>query len=306
MPLIHSNGVELHYHLQGKGTPIVFLHPPCLGSRVFTYLRNDLAEDHKTLLFDFRGHGRSGGSKSPITIPLLAEDVRQLMDRLNISKAYLCGYSLGTMVALQALLTYPDRFLGGIMLGGVPKVTGWKTRFKLKAGVMAGRLKARDLISISLAWVHADNRETFYRIRGETMAGDIAKWREYMDSGLNQSFTGRLKEIRQPMMLLCGQRDLEYKEYLKVLQKGLTNYSSAYIPGLKHTLPIFGAEPIGELIRNWVSAQEMERENELELALAQQGQMKAKRFYAIEEEKREEDKTFSFDETDPEGQPHYH
>jgi pimeloyl-ACP methyl ester carboxylesterase len=57
VPLIHANGIELHYHLQGKGTPIVFLHPPCIASRVFTYLRNDLSQDHKTLLFDFRGMG---------------------------------------------------------------------------------------------------------------------------------------------------------------------------------------------------------------------------------------------------------
>ncbi|RED57151.1 alpha/beta fold hydrolase [Cohnella lupini] len=304
MPLIHANGVELHYHLQGKGTPIVFLHPPCIGSRVFTYLRNDLAEDHKTLLFDFRGHGRSGGSRSPITIPLLAEDLRQLLDRLNISQAYLCGYSLGTMVALDALLTYPDRFLGGILLGGVSEVTGWKTRAKLKAGLWAGKMKARDLISIPLAWAHADNRETFYRIRGETMAGDIVKWREYMASGLKQSFNARLGEIRQPMMLLCGQKDKEFKGYMKTLQKGLTNYSAAYIPGLKHTIPIYGAEPIGELVRGWVSAQELDRENELERS----GLAKARRSYAIEEEERlGERKPFTFDEAEPEAQePFYH
>jgi pimeloyl-ACP methyl ester carboxylesterase len=256
MPLIQANGVEIHYHLQGKGIPIVFLHPPCIASRVFTYIQNDLSQDHKTLLFDFRGHGRSGSNRSPITIPLLAEDVRQLLDMLNISKAYICAYSLGTMVALQALLTYPDRFMGGILLGGVAEVNGWKTRAKLKAGILAGKLKARDLISLPITWVNANNRETFNRLRGETRAGDVGKWREFMISGLNYSVTSRLKDIHQPVLLVCGERDKEFKGYMKALQRGLPNDSSAYIPGVKHTLPIYGAGSVGELIRGWVNAQQ--------------------------------------------------
>ncbi|MCD9023964.1 alpha/beta fold hydrolase [Cohnella silvisoli] len=262
MPLIHANGVEIHYHLQGKGTPIVFLHPPCIASRVFTYIRNDLSQDHKTLLFDFRGHGRSGSSEAPITIPLLAEDVRRLLDALNISKAYLCTYSLGSMVGLHALLTYPDRFFGGIFLGGLAEASGWKTRAKLKAGIWASKLKARELISLPSLWVHADNHETFYRLRGETRAGDIAKWREYMTSGLSYSAVGRLKDVRQPVLLLCGEKDTEFKGYMDVMQKGLPNDSSAYIPGVKHTLPIYGAGSIGELIRGWVGAERQHEDSD--------------------------------------------
>lgn len=262
MPLIHANGVEVHYHLQGTGTPIVFLHPPCIGSRVFTYIRNDLSQDHKTLLMDFRGHGRSSSSQAPITIPLLAEDVHQMLDMLGISKAYLCAYSVGTMVAMQAMLTYPDRFVGGILLGGVAEVSTWKTKAKLKAGLWAGKIKARELISLPLSWVHADNREAFHRIRGEIRIGDIRNWREYMESGLNFSITKRLKDIAQPVLLVCGERDSEFKGYMKVLQNGLPNDSSAFVPGLRHALPIYGAGMIGDLIRDWVSTQQLKGIND--------------------------------------------
>lgn len=263
MPLIHANGIELHYHLQGKGIPIVFLHPPCIASRVFTYIRNDLSQDHKTLLFDFRGHGRSASSHSPITIPLLAEDIHQILDMLNISKAYLCTYSLGSMVALQTMLSYPDRILGSIMLGGVAEVNGWQTRAKILAGLWAGKLRARELISLPLAWVHADNHETFRRIRMETQSGDIGKWREYMDSALNYSAISRLEDIQQPVLLLCGEKDTEFKRYMQVLQKGLPNDSSAYIPNVKHTLPIYAPDSVGEIVRNWVKAQQIQTQTEL-------------------------------------------
>jgi len=252
VPLIHANGVELHYHVQGKGVPIVFVHPPCMGSRVFTYVRNDLARDHKTLLFDFRGHGRSGSSGAKLTIPLLAEDIVGLLEALDIAKAYLCAYSLGSFAALEALLTYPERFLGGILLGGTSEATDWPTRARLKAGLWAGAAKARSLISFPLNWKHADNNEAFYRLRGETRAGDLEKWRDYIAACLGYSATSRLKEIRHPMLLLCGEKDTEFKGYMKVLQEGLENDSSAYVSGIKGALPVFGAATAGELIRSWI------------------------------------------------------
>lgn len=258
MPFIHANGVEHHYHIQGTGTPIVFLHPPCIASRVFTYIRNDLSQDHKTLLLDFRGHGRSLSSQAPITIPLLAEDVHQMLDMLDIRKAYVCAYSLGTMVAMQAMLTYSDRFMGGVLLGGVAEAKSWKTKAKIKAGLWAGKLKARELISVPLSWIHADNREALHRIRGELRSGDIQKWNEYMESGLRFSLSDRLKDIQQPVLLLCGERDREFKSYLKVLQKNLPHSSTAIIPGVKHTLPIYGAGSIGDLMRSWIGSQQFQ------------------------------------------------
>ncbi|WP_152619398.1 alpha/beta fold hydrolase [Cohnella kolymensis] len=266
MPLIHANGVELHYHLQGKGTSVIFVHPPCIASRVFTYVRNDLSQDHRTLLFDFRGHGRSASSATPITIPLLAEDIRQLMDVLDIPSAYLCGYSLGSMVVLHALLTYPQRFRGGILLGGLAEVNTVKTRAKINAFLAAGTLRAQRFMSFPIAWANADNYQTYKRLRSETRSGDRAKWMEYMRSGLHYSVKDRLEDIRQPVLLICGERDREYKAYMRELQQGLPNDSSAFMPGVRHILPAFGAGPVSELIRGWVDAQE-ERSSDAEETL---------------------------------------
>jgi pimeloyl-ACP methyl ester carboxylesterase len=47
--------------------------------------------------------------------------VIRLMDRLGILKAHLAGYSMGGGIALQALVTYPDRFYS-VILGGA----GWQ------------------------------------------------------------------------------------------------------------------------------------------------------------------------------------
>jgi pimeloyl-ACP methyl ester carboxylesterase len=261
MPMIHVNGVDLHYHLQGKGVPIVFIHPPCIGSRVFTYLRNDLSQDYRTLMFDFRGHGHSGTSRTRLTIPLLVEDTRQLMDSLDISSAYLCAYSLGTMVALEAMLTHPDRFRGAVLLGGLAKANGWRLRGRLRAGSIAGRLRARDSVAAPILWANSDNSQTYRKLRGETLSGDVAKWREYFDSGLRYSAVERLPEIKQPVLLVCGEKDREFKRHLRTLQEGLPRDSYAFIPGVKHILPTYAAGPVSDAIREWLGAPEGIRED---------------------------------------------
>jgi len=255
VPLLHVNGFELHYHLQGKGTALIFLHPPTMGSRVFTYMRNDLSRDYRTLLFDFRGHGRSASSSASITIPLLVEDTCRLMDALDIRSAYLCAYSMGTMVALEALLTHPERFLGATLLAGLPEASGKAIRFLARAGMAASALRAKGLVAFSDGWVHADSPETFHRLRAESASGDPVKWKEYIAAGLSYSATDRLRRIRQPVLLLYGQKDRYFAPYSRVLQERLPKVSTAWIPDAWHTLPVHAAGSCSQLIRGWLHAQ---------------------------------------------------
>jgi pimeloyl-ACP methyl ester carboxylesterase len=60
---------------------------------------------------DFRGHGRSEKSADPQAYGTknLAGDVIALLDTLEIARASIVGYSLGSTVALHLLHTFPDR-----------------------------------------------------------------------------------------------------------------------------------------------------------------------------------------------------
>ena len=259
MPLLHVSGIRLHYHVQGEGTPVVFLHPPCMGSRVFTYLRNDLARDHRTLMLDLRGHGRSDSSAHPITIPMLAEDLCRTMDALDIPSAFLCSYALGSLPALEAMLAHPDRFRGAALLSGVAQAGGPRIRLMAKAGMAAASLRAQELISFTDSWRHADSPETFRNLRAEGAAGDPVKWREYLSACLQYSASDRLRHIKLPVLLLYGEKDRVFLPAARDLQQGLTNVSAAWIPGVRHTLPIHSAATVGKLIRGWIEALDEKR-----------------------------------------------
>lgn len=256
MPMISAGGIRLHYHLQGSGATIVFLHPPCIGSRVFTYLLNDLSRDHRTLLFDLRGHGQSPKSETPLTISLLAEDACRLMDALDISKAYLCAYSSAALIAMEAMLSHPDRFLGAALLSGIIQASGSKSGWKLWFGSLAARMKAKEILVLPQLWSNSDNIYTYRNLRRETSAGDLANWRQYMDSALRHSVTERLREIRRPVLMICGDKDQEARRQARIMQQALPYPSTAFLAGMKHTLPTHAADSAGAVIRDWIRAGE--------------------------------------------------
>jgi pimeloyl-ACP methyl ester carboxylesterase len=60
-------------------------------------------------VFDGRGVGNTTTGFNPYTIEQLANDTAGLLDALKIRKADVLGYSLGSFVAQQLTITYPER-----------------------------------------------------------------------------------------------------------------------------------------------------------------------------------------------------
>jgi pimeloyl-ACP methyl ester carboxylesterase len=110
------DGLRFHYRDEGDGLPFVFQHglggdqnqprgvyQPAFGVRLIT--------------FDFRGHGetRPLGDVRKLTIATLADDLVALLDHLRIERAAIGGISLGSAVAANTSLRYPDRVLALVL-----------------------------------------------------------------------------------------------------------------------------------------------------------------------------------------------
>lgn len=255
MPMMNVNGVSLHYHIQGRGTPVIFIHPPYIASRIFQYQKYQLSEQHKAVTFDIRGHGRSGSSPVPLTFPVIVEDMKQLLDALDIEQAYVCGYSVGSMVALEALLTSPQRFCGGIMISGTPAIQDVMTRSQVVAGAVASTPRSKSALGFTIAWGNADNRLTFDHLRNEAHHGDPAKWKEYSRCCLTFDCADRLFRIKQPMLLIYGERDHQFHRYAHLMHDQLPDSELYFIRGMRHQLPTKAPEKVSNLISQWIAKQ---------------------------------------------------
>ena len=117
LPHAVVRNVRLFYKDAGAGSPLVLI--PGFGgdSTAYNLLLSRLRSRLRVIAPDPRGMGRSDDAEGPLTGSLLAEDVRGLLDHLEIPRAALLGTSMGALVAgrFAALtsfyLKYFDSFL---------------------------------------------------------------------------------------------------------------------------------------------------------------------------------------------------
>ncbi|MDQ2856986.1 MAG: alpha/beta hydrolase [Acidobacteriota bacterium] len=104
--LIH--GLEIGYDEAGSGTPVVLLHGFPFNRTMWSEQIEALIPRHRVLAPDLRGHGETATSATA-TMEEMARDVAGLMEELNISRAAVCGLSMGGYVALALYRMFPLR-----------------------------------------------------------------------------------------------------------------------------------------------------------------------------------------------------
>ncbi len=140
-----SDGVRIHYVVQGEGEPVLLLHGLDSNARLNWELPGilpALAEEFRVVAPDQRGHGQSERPEEDGAYGRkMVEDAVRLLDHLHVERAHVVGYSMGGLVALRLAASHPDR-VRSLVLGGMGwmKEGGFLQRFWEKAG---GRREGR-------------------------------------------------------------------------------------------------------------------------------------------------------------------
>ncbi|WP_049902114.1 alpha/beta fold hydrolase [Halococcus agarilyticus] len=109
MPTAETNGIQTYYEEYGDGPPVVFLHGAWGDHRLWAEQVRSLATDYRIIVYDLRGHGRTGGSElDSYTMRSYVEDLNALVTTLDLDRPAICGRSMGGMVALAYAAAYPD------------------------------------------------------------------------------------------------------------------------------------------------------------------------------------------------------
>ncbi|MCH6266883.1 alpha/beta fold hydrolase [Neobacillus citreus] len=251
MPVMKKERISLYYTVKGEGVPIVFIHPPLLTSANFKYQMDDLSKNYKVICFDIRGHGQSSYSEQPLTYRLIADDIRYLLDYLRISKAYLCGYSTGGSIALEFLLTNPDRALGAIIISGMSEVYDWYNEKRIILARLLAKAGAKRLLALAISWGNSDDKKIFKAMYQEALNGDTRNIAQYYNYSLQYNCTNQLHTINHPVLLIYGKKDKSFHKYAKILNEKLPNNELKFIYE-KHQIPTKSAPNLNQLISRFI------------------------------------------------------
>jgi pimeloyl-ACP methyl ester carboxylesterase len=118
MPTVDAD-VSIAYETRGIGPPLVLLHGGWLDRRLWTPQLERFADRRTVVAVDLRDHGASGHAAGDYRVADLADDVRVLLDGLDLERPVVGGLSLGSLVAQRLAATAGDR-LDGLVLAGAP------------------------------------------------------------------------------------------------------------------------------------------------------------------------------------------
>lgn len=117
-----ENGIELEYLDQGEGDVVLLLHG--LGSTKADWENQIdlLSKGFRIIAPDLRGHGNSSKpeARNEYGIGLCAEDMRLLMEKLQIQVCSIVGFSMGGAIAFEMAVKFPDLVSRMVIINTAP------------------------------------------------------------------------------------------------------------------------------------------------------------------------------------------
>lgn len=114
---IQLSEVKMHYSVYGeKGHPLILVHGNGGSQNSLKEAATYLANDYVVYVIESRCHGQSS-DPGVISYDLMAKDIKEFIEAMELEKPYLMGHSDGGINALTVAYTYPD-LLGGFISCG--------------------------------------------------------------------------------------------------------------------------------------------------------------------------------------------
>jgi pimeloyl-ACP methyl ester carboxylesterase len=273
--------VNLHVRELGRrsGPTLVLLHGVFSDGHTWRFLTPLLAEDHRVLVVDLPGCGRSQGPDPRLQpdayfIAWLARVIREGLAQFQDSDApvFLVGHSLGANVALRALERV-DRSGGAARIQGAvliapadplaeeyPRVLrelaylrGWEVSIGAALGVLDARIQGAVRRSVELPDERAFLAEA---ARLRSCLTDVTRRRA--SQAILRRFAESNEEARPPsgaaVLVWGGSDDVLPVEIGRRLSSRLGNLPLVTIPGAKHSVHQEAPAAVALQIRRFVNS----------------------------------------------------
>jgi pimeloyl-ACP methyl ester carboxylesterase len=217
MPRVKAGNIHLYYMSHGKGEPLVFINGRHMCQKLLWRHIPVFAQEFRVITFDNRCSGRSDAPDIPCTIVTMADDMARLLDAIGIESAHFCGYSMGTKIAEEFALKYPDRVKSLILVGyappnpDLPHGPVWTIAQRIEdlqhpVEERMWRL-LRQCVSEDFIQDNPELVEQMVKIMAEN-AGPLYAQKRHVEASFSHNNYRRLPEIKAPTLVLAGGRDV--------------------------------------------------------------------------------------------------
>ena len=201
---------SLNFTEKGYGAPLILLHGNGESSGYFVNQIDRFANEYRVIAVDTRGHGASPRGNKPFTLETFADDLKNLLDSLNIEKANILGFSDGGNIAVIFALKYPERVNSLVLNGANLFPSGLKSSFLIPVKV---------LFAVFTLLSHFSRRA---KRRSELL---------YLMAKQPNIQPERLSSIKCPVLVIAGTQDVIKEKHTKLIAASLPDSSLCFLKG---------------------------------------------------------------------------
>ncbi len=224
--MLNINNLNLSYDDVGEGNiPIIFLHGFPFDKSMWAKQLDFFATTNRVIAIDIRGFGKSTDESTPLSIDLFSDDLMLFMNQMKISKAIICGLSMGGFIALNAQARFPDRFEAIILCD--TQCIADTIEVKLNRYKTIDEIALNGTLNFNEAFIKkvfcknsfTNKQEIVTQLRSVVMANPEQIIINGLKALAERSETcSTLSEINIPTLIICGREDevtpLEQSEFL--------------------------------------------------------------------------------------------
>jgi non-heme chloroperoxidase len=264
-----DDGAELAVLVAGPADgPLVVLAHGWTNSMAFwaPVARLLIADGHRVVLYDQRGHGESTLGREPMRMERLGEDLRTVLVAVGANEVVLAGHSMGGMTIQALATTNPDlveRYVQGIVLVatashlGLPRPLPAAVVDRFIGHAASPRISRLGLQPMRGALGAVAHRSHVEAVRDAFLAthGDVRTG--FLVGMTHMDFRGGLESIAVPTTILVGSHDrLTPPRLARVLADRIPGAHLEVVDGAGHMLGLEAPARIAEAVAERAAARQ--------------------------------------------------
>lgn len=213
---------------------VVFIHGAGGSSAVWFKQLKAFSSHFNLLLIDLRGHGKSPASATlkgvngDYSFEMIAKDIIEVLDHLQLPKAHFIGVSLGTLIIRQLGDMIGPRMKSMVMVGAITHFN-FKSRFWVGLGRIFKNVIPYMWLYRLFAFVimpaknHTESRNVFVAEAQKLCQREFLKWYK-LTGQLSALFLKFEVHLPIPTLYVMGDQD---HMFLEPIKKMVTNVQEA-------------------------------------------------------------------------------
>ena len=116
MTMVSANGWDFDCEVVGEGPDIVFVHGEIHGTEYWEHQIAEFAKDHRCLVYNRRGHARTGAPGRGYSLDNQRRDLEALIAHFGISRPVMVAVAFGTTIVADYAIRHPDDVRGIVLV----------------------------------------------------------------------------------------------------------------------------------------------------------------------------------------------